>query len=405
MPKSRIAIIGGGAAGFFAAISAKHHQPDSEVIIFEKSSKLLAKVRVSGGGRCNVTHACFQPSALAKFYPRGGKQLRKAFDQFSTQDTVDWFEARGVTLKTESDNRMFPTTDDSQTIIDCLMKETRKLGIHISISSPVLKLSKVASGLELTLKGGNQVFNKVIIATGGSPKVEGFQWLKELGHDIISPVPSLFTFNMPDEPIKSLMGLSVPNASVRVQSTKLVQSGPLLITHWGMSGPAILKTSAWGARLLSDMDYRFAIHVNWLGEVKENELRQTIDEVIGLYGKRMLRNKNPFEIPARLWEYLLAKVELPLEKLWSELGKKGVNKLVNLLLNDEYKVSGKTTFKEEFVTCGGVSLSNIDIKRMESRMCPSLYFAGEVLDIDGVTGGFNFQAAWTTGFIAGKASE
>lgn len=403
MPE-KIAVIGGGAAGFFAAISAKVHSPSSEVIIFEKTSKLLAKVKVSGGGRCNVTHACFKSSELAKFYPRGGKQLRKAFDQFNTQDTVDWFETRGVALKAEDDNRMFPTTDDSQTIIDCLMAETKKLGIRISISSAILKINKLTSNFELTLKSGVQTFDKVIIASGGSPKAEGFDWLKALGHEIVSPVPSLFTFNMPKEPIKELMGLSVPNASVRVQGTKLVQSGPLLITHWGMSGPAVLKTSAWGARALSDMNYQFVAHINWLGTVKENELRQMIEGVIAEFGKRMLRNKNPFDMPQRLWGFLLDKVGLSLEKLWSELGKKGINKLVNILLNDEYSVSGKTTFKEEFVTCGGVSLSDVDFKTMESRACPGLYFAGEVLDVDGVTGGFNFQAAWTTGFIAGKAS-
>lgn len=403
MPQ-KIAVIGGGAAGFFAAISAKIHSPSTEVTIFEKTSKLLAKVKVSGGGRCNVTHACFQSSELAKYYPRGGKQLRKAFDQFNTQDTVDWFETRGVNLKTEADNRIFPITDDSQTIIECLMSETKKHGIRIAISTPVLKINKLASRFELTLKDGIQVFEKVIIASGGSPKVEGFNWLKELGHEIVDPVPSLFTFNMPKEPIKELMGLSVPNVSVRVQGTKLAQSGPLLITHWGMSGPAILKTSAWGARVLSDMNYQFIAHVNWLGEIKENELRLMIDGIIAEFGKRMLRNKNPFDMPQRLWEFLLNKVGLSLEKLWSELGKKGVNKLTNLLLNDEYSVSGKTTFKEEFVTCGGVDLSNVDFKTMESRVCPGLYFAGEVLDIDGVTGGFNFQAAWTTGYVAGKAS-
>ena len=403
MPE-KIAIIGGGAAGFFAAISAKEHSPSSEVIIFEKTSKLLAKVKVSGGGRCNVTHACFQSSELAKFYPRGGKQLRKAFDEFNTQDTVDWFESRGVELKVEEDNRIFPTTNDSQTIIDCLMSETKKLGVRIALSTAVLQIEKLTSGFDLTLKTGVETFDKVIVASGGSPKIEGFEWLRALGHEIISPVPSLFTFNMPKEPIKELMGLAVPNASVRVQGTKLVQSGPLLITHWGMSGPAILKTSAWGARTLSDMGYHFIAHVNWLGEVKENDLRQTIDGVISEFGKRMLRNKNPFDMPQRLWEHLLEKVGLSLEKLWSELGKKGINKLVNILLNDEYSVAGKTTFKEEFVTCGGVSLSNVDFKTMESRVCPGLHFAGEVLDVDGVTGGFNFQAAWTTGFIAGRLS-
>lgn len=405
MSINKVAVIGGGAAGFFAALSVKQHAPESHVTIFEKSNKLLAKVKVSGGGRCNVTHACFQNSALIKFYPRGSKQLRKAFDQFSTQDTVDWFEDRGVSLKTEVDNRMFPVTDNSQTIIDCLIGESKRLGISISLNASVLSIKKHETGFQLTFNTKPQFFDKVIVATGGSPKEHGFDWLKALGQEIVPPVPSLFTFNMPDESIKSLMGLSAPNVTVRVQGTKLQQTGPLLITHWGMSGPAVLKTSAWGARLLNNLDYQFKINVNWLGQVNEADLRNTFEEIIGSFGKRMLRNYKPFDIPQRLWEYLLNKVNLPLEKVWSELGKKGANKLVNILLNDEYAVSGKTTFKEEFVTCGGVSLSDIDFKTMQSRICSGLYFAGEVLNIDGVTGGFNFQAAWTTGFIAGKLSE
>lgn len=405
MSIERIAIIGGGAAGFFAAISAKHHSPESQVTIFEKSNKVLAKVKVSGGGRCNVTHACFKPSELAKFYPRGSKHLRKSFDQFATQDTVNWFESRGVRLKTESDGRMFPTTDNSQSIIDCLQAEVKRLGVNIEMGTPVLKMEKISNEFQLTFKDDKKLFNKIIVATGGSPKVEGFKWLEDLGHTISSPVPSLFTFNMPKEGIKSLMGLSVPHANVRVQGTKLTQSGPLLITHWGMSGPAILKTSAWGARLLSEMGYQFIIHVNWLGDQKEEMLRLEIDEMLQRFGKRMLRNKNPFLLPQRLWEYMLGKIDLDLEKPWSEVGKKGLNRLVNTLLNDQYQVAGKTTFKEEFVTCGGINLAEVDFKTMQSRVCPGLYFAGEVLDIDGVTGGFNFQAAWTTGFIAGKLSE
>ena len=405
MSIERIAIIGGGAAGFFAAISAKQHDPSSQVTIFEKSNKVLAKVKVSGGGRCNVTHACFKPSELAKFYPRGSKHLRKAFDQFATQDTVDWFESRGVRLKTESDGRMFPTTDNSQSIIDCLQAEVKRLGVHIAMSTAILGIEKHKDEFQLTLKDDKKSFEKVIVATGGSPKADGFKWLEDLGHTVSSPVPSLFTFNMPQEGIKSLMGLSVPHANVRVQGTKLTQSGPLLITHWGMSGPAILKTSAWGARLLSDLDYHFIIHVNWLGDKKEETLRAEIDEMLQRFGKRMLRNKNPFLLPQRLWEYMLDKIDLDLEKPWSEVGKKGLNRLVNTLLNDQYQVAGKTTFKEEFVTCGGINLAEVDFKTMQSRVCDGLHFAGEVLDIDGVTGGFNFQAAWTTGFIAGKHSE
>ncbi len=404
MPEKRIAIIGGGAAGFFAAISAKHHNENAEVTIYEKSNKLLSKVKVSGGGRCNVTHACFKSSELMKFYPRGNKHLRKAFDQFSTQDTVDWFESRGVELKTEADNRMFPVTDNSQSIIDCLFAEVKRLKIKINLNTQVAGISVNEGSFELSFKNGNKTFDRVIVATGGSPKEEGFQWLKTLGHTIVKPVPSLFTFNMPNEPIKAFMGLSVPNVTVRVQGAKLTQSGPLLITHWGMSGPAILKTSAWGARVLSDKNYQFMIHVNWLGETKEAELRSIIDSNIGSSGKKMLRNHNPFPIPQRLWEFLLNKIELPLEKPWMEIGKKGINKLANLLLNDEYQVSGKTTFKEEFVTCGGVSLGEVDFKTMESRVVPGLFYAGEVLDVDGVTGGFNFQAAWSTGYIAGQNS-
>ncbi|WP_421985585.1 NAD(P)/FAD-dependent oxidoreductase [Roseivirga sp.] len=405
MSVRKIAIIGGGAAGFFAAISAKQHEPNAHVTIYEKSNKLLAKVKVSGGGRCNVTHACFEKSALAKFYPRGGKQLRKAFDQFYTQDTVDWFTNRGIDLKVEQDNRMFPTTDNSQTIIDTLMDECKRLGVRISLGSAIRRISPQSEQLALTIDNKETLFDKVIVATGGSPKKDGFNWLETLGHTIQNPVPSLFTFNMPKEKIKSLMGLSVPNATVRVQKTKLMQSGPLLITHWGMSGPAILKTSAWGARLLCDLNYQFIIHVNWLGEISEEAFKEKVNDHMQQYGKRLMRNKNPFLLPQRLWDYLLDRIALDGDKPWMEIGKKGLNKLLNVLLNDQYEVSGKTTFKEEFVTCGGVSLSEIDFKTMQSKICLGLFFAGEVLDIDGVTGGFNFQAAWTTGFIAGKHSE
>ena len=401
--KKRVAIIGGGAAGFFAAISAKQHYPQHHVMILEKSQKLLAKVKVSGGGRCNVTHACFKPSELIKHYPRGEKQLKKVFHDFHTIHTVEWFESRGAKLKTEADGRMFPVTDSSQTIIDCLTHTARKLGVEVVLGAVVTAIDRSGEGFELMVKGKAQYFDRVIVASGGSPKMQGFDWLKRLGHAIVPPVPSLFTFNMPNEPIRTLMGLSVSNATVRVQGTKLTQSGPLLITHWGMSGPAILKTSAWGARILQEKNYHFTCQVNWLGGVGEERLRQDLAGVNRESGKRMLRNKNPFQLPQRLWEFLLQKVELPLDKVWGELGKKGVNRLVNVLTNDQYQVSGKTTFKEEFVTCGGVDLSEIDFKTMQSKVCPGLYFAGEVLDIDGVTGGFNFQAAWTTGFIAGKS--
>jgi predicted Rossmann fold flavoprotein len=400
--EKRIAVIGGGAAGFFAAFSAKAHHPSSEVILFEKTSKLLAKVKVSGGGRCNVTHACFNNNELVKNYPRGEKQLKKVFGQFTTQDTIQWFESRGVDLKTEADNRMFPTTDDSQTIIDCFFKEAHRLNIQIKTKANVKSIQKYDSYFDLNVNDEVERFDSIVVAAGGSPKAQGFDWLRTLGHEIIFPVPSLFTFNMPNENIKKLMGLSVPNAVVRVQGAKLQQAGPLLITHWGMSGPAVLKTSAWGARVLNNIDYSFKIQVNWLGMPNEEALRDFLEiEKPNIY-KRKLRNKNPFELPNRLWEHFLEKLEIDHEGIWAELNKKSLNRMINLLLNDTYDVEGKTTFKEEFVTSGGIALSDVDFSTMASKRCQGLFFAGEVLDIDGVTGGFNFQAAWSTGFVAGK---
>ncbi|WP_323756447.1 NAD(P)/FAD-dependent oxidoreductase [Roseivirga sp.] len=403
MPQN-IAVIGGGAAGFFAAFSCKVHSPDARVTIFEKTGKLLSKVKVSGGGRCNVTHACFNNNDLVKFYPRGEKQLKKVFGQFTTTDTLAWFEERGVELKAEADNRMFPTTDNSQTIIDCFLKETSKLGIQVVLNTNIYSIKPKSPGFDLQIGEKIQHFDKVIVASGGSPKAQGFDWLKDLGHEIISPVPSLFTFNMPKEPIKNLMGLSVPDATVRVQGTKLQQSGPLLITHWGMSGPAILKSSAWGARVLADLGYNFNIQVNWLGTMNEEELRTWFVNSLQTIGKRKIRNKNPLDLPNRLWDFFLEKVEIDGEGIWAEIGKKNLNRLINLLLNDTYEVKGKTTFKEEFVTSGGVALADVNFNTMESRKCPGLFFAGEVIDVDGVTGGFNFQAAWSTGFVAGKPS-
>ena len=398
----KVAVIGGGAAGFFAAISCKLHHPGASVMLLEKTGKLLSKVKVSGGGRCNVTHACFNISQLSKYYPRGGKQLKKAFGRFYTQDTVDWFESRGVRLKTEEDNRIFPVTDDSQTIIDCLVGEAEKLGVRIHKNKPVQAINRRGDGFNLLMPDKVLSFDRIIIATGGSPKLSGFDWLKALGHEIIPPVPSLFTFNMPGEKIRQLMGVAVNNVSIRVQGTKMIQKGALLITHWGMSGPAVLKLSAWGARILHDVDYQFRIQVNWLGEMTEDGLRNKFKEEFPTFKKRKLRNKNPFGLPARLWSHLLEKIGVNVDVVWGDMGKKNTNRLFNLLLNDVYEVSGKTTFKEEFVTCGGVSLQEVSFNTMESQQCPGLFFAGEVLDIDGVTGGFNFQAAWTTGFIAGR---
>lgn len=401
----KVAIIGGGAAGFFAAFSVKEHHPSASVVIFEKSDKLLSKVKISGGGRCNVTHACFQPNKLSKFYPRGEKQLKKAFSIFQPKDTVEWFAMRGVDLKAEADNRMFPTTDNSQTIIDCFLREAQLKNIQIIKQSPVQSLIKEEQGFTLELKESTEHFDKVIVATGGSPKLKRFDWLKNLGHSIVPPLPSLFTFNMPKESVKELMGLVVENATARIQGTKLQYAGPVLITHWGMSGPAILKLSAWGSRLLHEKNYQFNVQMNWLSIKSESEVNDTLDSVLPSIRKKKISNANPFGLPNRMWLFLLNKVQINPDSIWLDLSKKNRNKLINILLNDVYEVSGKTTFKEEFVTCGGVDLVDIDFKTMQSKVCKDLYFAGEVIDVDGITGGFNFQAAWTTGYIAGRLSS
>ena len=404
--KLKVGIIGGGAAGFFAAISCKQHHPNADVIIFEKSTKTLAKVKISGGGRCNVTNATYSISELSKNYPRGEKQLKKAFSQFMTTHTVEWFESRGVKLVTQEDNCMFPAAQDSQVIIDCLVNEVNKLGITIKIQTHIEAIIAGENGYDLAIRNQKPMsFNKIILATGGQPKMSGLQWLADLGHKIEPPVPSLFTFNMPKNPVTELMGVVVNPASVKIPGTKLQDDGPLLITHWGMSGPAILKLSAWGARVLEEKNYQFKILVNWLNQKSEEAVRVLVQTAISEFGGKMIKNTNPFEIPNRLWIFLLSKYDINEELRWSELGKKAKNKMVQLLYIDEYEVSGKTTFKEEFVTCGGVSLSDVNIRTMESKICPGIYFSGELLDIDGITGGFNFQAAWTTGFIAGKLSS
>lgn len=400
----RVAVIGGGAAGFFSALSAKQHSPGAEVTIYEKSAKVLSKVKVSGGGRCNVTHACYDNKRLSKFYPRGENQLRKAFEQFNAQSTVDWFAQRNVPLVTLPDNCIFPKSDDSQTIIDCFLGEANRLGVEIRIQTPLQSIARQENGTFL-LRSGDQelIADRVIVTTGGTPKRSGLEWLGQLGCRIVDPVPSLFTFNMPEEPVRSLMGIVVEKAAVKVESTKLFAQGPLLITHWGMSGPAILKLSAWGARILESKAYRFAVLVNWLDEAKEDQTRQWIADTTSRHGAKMMSNLNPFPFPNRLWNYLLEKSDIPETQRWQELAGKKLNKLINTLLNDRYEVSGKTTFKEEFVTAGGVALDQIDFKTMQHREIPGLFFAGEILDIDGITGGFNFQAAWTTGWIAGKS--
>lgn len=400
----KVAVIGGGAAGFFAAIAAKENFPGSSVTIFEKSQKVLSKVKISGGGRCNVTNGTASISELSKGYPRGEKQLKKVFPIFNTTDTMDWFEYRGVPLYTQDDNRVFPNSNDSQSIIDCLHSEIKRLGIRIQLGIGITSISSSDAKLVLQFQGNHtpEEFDKVIVATGGNPKRKAFDWLESLGHEIVEPVPSLFTFNMPSESITELMGISVNEALVSIQGTKLRAEGPLLITHWGMSGPAILKLSAFGARILNEKRYSFTVNVNWTGEPNAEHINQALKDIIDSNPNKQLGNVKVFGIAERLWHYLLERSNLPVTKKWNELGKKGLNKLINTLSNDEYVVSGKTTFKEEFVTCGGVSLTSVNMKTMESKVVPNLYFAGEVLDVDGITGGYNFQAAWTTGFIAGK---
>lgn len=399
-----VAIIGGGAAGFFSAITAKENHPEASVTIFEKSSKVLHKVRVSGGGRCNVTNGCETIDELCGAYPRGGRRLRKIFPFFNNKDTVQWFESRGVQLVLQDDGCIFPRTQDSGSITSCLTKEAKRLGVEVITDAGVKSITRAGNSLELTFINPERVpisFDKVIVTTGGSPKRSGLEWLEKLGHKIEEPVPSLFTFNMPGEDIRKLMGIVIEEALVTLQGTKIRTGGPLLITHWGMSGPAILKLSSHGARIMSEMGYDFKIQVNWVNETNNDKVTEVIDKIISDHPGKMLTTVRPYAIPVRLWDFLLGKCELPSDKKWVEVGSKGKNRLVNLLTNDEYSIKGKTTFREEFVTCGGVSLDDVNFKNMESKRCPGLYLAGEVLDIDAITGGFNLQNAWTTGYIAG----
>ncbi len=400
-----IAIIGGGAAGFFAAITAKENYPDAGVVIFEKTQNLLAKVRISGGGRCNLSNACPNRKDLSAAYPRGGTALKKAFNIFDNKDAMDWFEARGVPLVTQEDNCVFPRSQSSQSIIDCFLEQAGKLGIPIKRETGIKTIHKVDGKLQLEFIGGKippRIFDKVIVATGGSPKRAGLAWLEKLNHKIEDPVPSLFTFKMSDEAVTDLMGIVVENCLVSIQGSKLKADGPLLITHWGMSGPAILKLSALGARVLSEKNYSFNIQVNWTHERNQEVIVFQLMELLTEHPKKILANLRPCSLPERLWSYLLGKAGIPNNKKWGELGKIGLNKLVSVLTNDVYAVKGHTRFRDEFVTCGGVSLESIDLNTMQSKQCENLYFAGEVMDIDGITGGYNFQAAWTTAFIAAK---
>jgi len=372
--------------------------------MIEKSNKLLSKVKVSGGGRCNVTHACFDIAEMSKRYPRGQHFVKKAFHQFFTTDTINWFEERGVKLKAEEDGRMFPVTDSSQTIIECLLKEANKFGVDILMNREVKKIERQSSTFNLQLSTGEYISaNFVCIASGGYPKSSMFDWLKELAHSIEEPVPSLFTFNLPKHPITKLMGVSVEKAKIKIQNSKLEEEGSLLITHWGLSGPAVLRLSAWGARELKERNWEFGISVNWLPDYNEETLRKRFQELRNTNASQKIINKNSFGLPSRLWEFFAEQSGIKNEWRWADLPSTEQNKFIKNLCSYEYEVKGKTTFKEEFVTAGGIKLNEVDANTMMSKKVPNLFFAGEVLDVDGITGGFNFQHAWTSGFVSAKS--
>jgi len=395
-------VIGGGAAGIFGAIIRKEKHPSSSVILLEKSAVLLSKVKISGGGRCNVTHNCFDPMQLTQNYPRGNKELRGPFHHFQPKDMILWLESKGVQLKTETDGRMFPITDRSETIIDCLLQEAATLGVEIRIRQRITHLLKKEDHFEIKIENYESLLaKKVLLATGNS--ADGHKWAESLGHTIQPPVPSLFTFNVPTSPLKSLSGIAVENVELRIDQTHLIQKGVLLITHFGFSGPAALKLSAWGARYLHERNYQVDLNINWTPQYSEEEIIKIVSEIKSKTPQRTLLSENLFEIPKNLWKFFLEQLSESFKKRMHDLPLKDIRALAQKLHKDTYKVEGKTTHKEEFVTCGGVSLKEIDFKTMESKICPNLFFAGEILDIDGVTGGFNFQNAWTTAFLAGSS--
>ena len=398
--KYDILIIGGGAAGFFTAINIVENNPDLNVAILERGKAVLEKVRISGGGRCNVTHACFVPNDLVKFYPRGERELKGPFNQFCSGDTIEWFEKHGVELKIEEDGRMFPVSDSSDTIIDCFMDAVKKLKIDVLTNHSVQELYKTETHWKVTTTQDVFTCENVVMATGSNPKI--WELLQNLGHSIEEPVPSLFTFNVKDVRIKELMGISTP-ATVKVKKSKLEAFGPLLITHWGLSGPGILRLSAWGARELADKKYHFAILVNWLNETSFDEAIEALKESKEENAKKSVLKYPQFELPKRLWENLVKAAGITEEIKWADLNKNQLNALTEQLTNGEYQVNGKSTFKEEFVTAGGIQLKEVNFKTMESKLLPNLYFAGEILNIDAITGGFNFQNAWTGGFIVAES--
>ena len=398
---NRIVIIGGGAAGFFAAITTAEANPENEVVILEKGKNVLQKVKISGGGRCNVTHACFTPRELVEFYPRGKRELLGPFHQFMTGDTMEWFENRGVVLKIEDDNRIFPVSNSSQTIIDCLTSSAKNAGVEVKLQQNVSTIIPENNQFKIVTNSGEFVADKVLIAAGSNPKV--WSLAVSIGHSIIEPVPSLFTFNINDLRLRDLMGVSVPNATIKIAKTKLESSGPLLITHWGMSGPGVLKLSAFGARILADKDYQYNVIVNWLSKSTESVV-EVLKELKSSQPKKEMLKKSPFpDMSRRLWERLVTVNGVAEGMKWGDLSNKLILKIAVELTQGLYNANGKSTFKDEFVTAGGIDLKEINFKRFESKIHPNLFFAGEVLNIDAVTGGFNFQNAWTGGFIAGNS--
>ena len=402
--KKQLVVVGGGAAGFFCAVNAARMNPDIHVIILEKTNKLLSKVKVSGGGRCNVTHALFDISEMSKRYPRGQNFVKKTFHQFFTTDTIKWFEERGVELKAEKDGRMFPATDSSQTIIDCLMNEAKSYGVEIRMNSEVKELEVENSKFKAkTINSEVLTADYICIACGGYPKTSMFQWLQNLGHSICEPLPSLFTFNLPKHPITQLMGVSVDKARVKIEGSKLVEEGPILITHWGLSGPAVLRLSAWGAKELPVKNYQFKVHINWLVDYNEQTLKEQFQSLRTTNSSKKISNQNFGFLPSRLWLFLLEQSGVGSELRFADLSSKIENILIRNLVDYIVEVKGKTTFKEEFVTAGGISLSEVDANTMMSKKNPNLFFAGEILDVDGITGGFNFQHAWTSAWIAAKS--
>ena len=402
--RKTLLIIGGGASGFFCALNAKYLNPSLKIYIIEKTGKLLSKVKVSGGGRCNVTHDCASINEMIKAYPRGDNFLKKAFNIFFTKDTIQWFLKRDIKLKSEQDGRMFPVTDSSQTIIDCFMNEVNVSDTEILLNREVISIKMLNDEFELLLSNGQFIQgNYVCITTGGFPKSSQFNWIKKLGHSIQEPVPSLFTFNIKEDPITTLMGVAIQNTQVKIKGSKFTEKGPVLITHWGFSGPCILKLSSFAARYLFEENYSFSIFINWINGDTEQQTLDRFREFRFKLSSQKFANRNPYALPQRLWEYLMTKCNIDVNVRWADLPAKQQNLFVKQLCAQEFVIKGKTTFKEEFVTSGGVNTSEIEVTSMESKIIPGVYFAGEILNIDGITGGYNFQSAWTTSYIAAKS--